>query len=220
VFYKNKENGWSCKDRFMDIFALLSFFEGNRSGSNTTDAKVFKDTPENYVQHLEELDSEQGTKVGHKILEVLADYIPRMKAADAIKNNYMKMKKDAKEHESEDKKKREAIDLKNQADSMVFQGEKQLKEFEGKINQETRTKIQAAIDRLKEAAKGDNASEIKSAIEGYNAAWNEASSQMYSQAKTEGPQQQQSAGPEQQTGGKQDDGKVENADFEVMDDKK
>jgi molecular chaperone DnaK len=131
-----------------------------------------------------------------------------------------KMKKDAKEHESDDKKRREAIDLKNQADSMVFQGEKQLKEFEGKINQETRAKIQAAIDRLKEAAKGENAGEIKSAIEGYNAAWNEASSQMYSQAKTEGPQQQQSAGPEQQTGGKQDDGKVENADFEVMDDKK
>lgn len=131
-----------------------------------------------------------------------------------------KMKKDAKEHESEDKKRKEAIDLKNQADSMVFQGEKQLKEFEGKINQETRTKIQAAIDRLKEAAKGDNANEIKSAIEGYNAAWNEASSQMYSQAKTEGPQQQQSAGQEQQPGGKQDDGKVENADFEVMDDDK
>ncbi|MBN1632956.1 MAG: molecular chaperone DnaK [Ignavibacteria bacterium] len=131
-----------------------------------------------------------------------------------------KMKRDAKEHESEDKKRKESIDLKNQADSMVFQGEKQLKEFEGKINQETRAKIQAAIDRLKEAAKGDNANEIKSAIEGYNAAWNEASSQMYSQAKTEGPQQQQSTGPEQQAGGEQDDGKVENADFEVMDDDK
>jgi molecular chaperone DnaK len=131
-----------------------------------------------------------------------------------------KMKKDAKEHESEDKKKKELIDLKNQADSMVFQGEKQLKEFEAKLNQDTRAKIQTAIDRLKEAAKTDNASEIKSAIEQYNAAWNEASSQMYSQAKTSGPGQQQSAGPEQQADGKQDDGKVENADFEVMDDDK
>lgn len=131
-----------------------------------------------------------------------------------------KMKKDAKEHESEDKKRKELIDLKNQADSMVFQGEKQLKEFEAKLNQDTRAKIQTSIDRLKEAAKTDNISEIKSAIEQYNAAWNEASSQMYSQAKTGGPEQQQSAGPEQQPGGKQDDGKVENADFEVMDDDK
>lgn len=131
-----------------------------------------------------------------------------------------KMKKDAKEHESEDKKRKELIDLKNQADSMVFQGEKQLKEFEAKLNQDTRAKIQTSIDRLKEAAKTDNVNEIKSAIEQYNAAWNEASSQMYSQAKTGGPEQQQSAGPEQQPGGKQDDGKVENADFEVMDDDK
>ncbi len=139
-----------------------------------------------------------------------------------------KMKKDAKEHEEEDKKRKELIDLKNQADSMIFQGEKQLKEFEAKINAETRSKIQTAIDRLKEAAKTDNASQIKTATEEYNKAWEEASSQMYSQTKSEpnagagfDEQQggQQEAGPEPNQG-KQDDGKVENADFEVVDDKK
>jgi molecular chaperone DnaK len=139
-----------------------------------------------------------------------------------------KMKKDAKEHEEEDKKRKELIDLKNQADSMIFQGEKQLKEFEAKINAETRSKIQTAIDRLKEAAKTDNASQIKTATEEYNKAWEEASSQMYSQTKSEpnagagfdGQQGgQQEAGPEPNQG-KQDDGKVENADFEVVDDKK
>ncbi len=136
-----------------------------------------------------------------------------------------KMKRDAKEHEEEDKKRRELIDLKNQADSMVFQGEKQLKEFEAKINPETRSKIQSSIDRLKEAAKADNAAQIKTAIEEYNKAWEEASSQMYSQTKSEpgagagfGSQQGgEQTGPEQ---GKKDDGKVENADFEVVDDKK
>lgn len=133
-----------------------------------------------------------------------------------------KMKKDAKEHEADDKLKKEAIDLKNQADSMVFQGEKQLKEFEDKLDQDTRAKIQAAIDRLKEAGKTDNMSELKSAIEQYNTIWNEASSKMYSQAK-EQPGANPGAGAEQNTAGasepKKDDN-VENADFEVVDDKK
>jgi molecular chaperone DnaK len=139
-----------------------------------------------------------------------------------------KMKKDAKEHEGEDKKRREMVDLKNQADSMVFQGEKQLKEFEAKLNPETKMKIQTAIDRLKEAQKGTNAEEIKSAIEGYNAAWQEASTQMYSQTTGgqpgAGQQQQQegfgSQGQQPEDGQTQDDKKVENADFEVMDDDK
>ena len=134
-----------------------------------------------------------------------------------------RMKKDAKEHESEDKKKKEEIDLRNEADAMIFQGEKQLKEFESKLNPETRSKIQAAIDRLKEAVKGSNTNEIKSAKEQYNTAWNEASSQMYSQAKTDQQQAGQTppGGQEQQEGKKGgDDGKVENADFEVVDDKK
>jgi len=134
-----------------------------------------------------------------------------------------KMKKDAKEHEADDKKKKEEIDMKNQADSMIFQGEKQLKEFEAKLNQETRAKIQGAIDRLKEAVKNNNATEIKSAIDQYNAVWNEASSQMYAQAKTDPGAGQQNAG-QQNTAGtgeqKKDDGNVENADFEVVDDDK
>ncbi len=132
-----------------------------------------------------------------------------------------KMKKDAKEHEADDKKKRDEIDTKNQADAMIFQGEKQLKEFEGKLSQDARAKIQSAIDRLKDAVKTNNATEIKSAMDQYNAAWNEASSQMYSQAKNQGPEQgQQSAGQQGAGEQKKDDGNVENADFEVVDDKK
>ena len=131
-----------------------------------------------------------------------------------------KMKKDAKEHEADDKKKREIIEIKNQADAMVFQGEKQLKEFESKLDPATISKIQAAIDRLKNASKSDNYNEIKSAIDEYNATWNEASAKMYSQtnqsAGTGGPAGEQ----QQQQTGKPDDGGVENADYEVVDDKK
>jgi molecular chaperone DnaK len=139
-----------------------------------------------------------------------------------------KMKKDAKEHESDDKKKREVIDTKNQADSLVFQGEKQLKEFGEKLTPEMKMKIQTAIDRLKEVQKGSNVEDIKSAIEGVNAAWNEASTQMYSQATGSqgagGQGQQQGFGSQAETHddgskAKTEDKKVENADFEVLDDK-
>ncbi len=136
-----------------------------------------------------------------------------------------KMKRDAKEHEGEDKKKKEQIDVKNQADSLVFQSEKQLKEFDAKLNPEMKMKIQTAVDRLKEVQKGTNTDEMKSAIEALNAAWNEASTQMYSQATgSEGAgQQQEGFSSQSQTQGDQsqastDDKKVENADFEVVDD--
>jgi molecular chaperone DnaK len=134
-----------------------------------------------------------------------------------------KMKKDAKEHESDDKRKREEIDTKNQADSLLFQSEKQLKEFGEKLTPEMKMKVQTAIDRLKEVQKGSNMEEIKSAMEGLNAAWNEASTQMYSQAT--GGQQggQEGFGSQGQPSGeakaKTDDKKVENADYEVIDDK-
>lgn len=131
-----------------------------------------------------------------------------------------KMKRDAKEHEGEDKKKREQIDIKNQADNLVFQSEKQMKEFGDKLTPDMKNKIQAAIDRLKETQKGTDTNEIKSAIEGVNAAWNEASTQMYAQTTQQQQEQQQQGPQDQQQEQKKDDKKVENADFEVVDDDK
>jgi molecular chaperone DnaK len=132
-----------------------------------------------------------------------------------------KMKRDAKEHEADDVKRKELIDLKNQADSYLFQGEKQLKEYEAKLTPEIRSRVQLALERLKETSKADNASAIKSAIDEYTTVWNDASSQMYSQT-TGADGQQQPGGGQQQTGGGQSapEGNVENADFEVVDDDK
>jgi molecular chaperone DnaK len=132
-----------------------------------------------------------------------------------------KMKKDAKEHEAEDLKKKETIELKNQADAMAFQGDKQLKEFESKLKPETRSKVQTAIDRLKDAIKSDNPASIKSSMEEYNKVWNEASSEMYSQttgADGQTPPQGE-AGSQPGSDQKATDENVENADFEVVDDK-
>jgi len=137
------------------------------------------------------------------------------------KDEVEKMKRDAQSHASEDKKRKEEIDLKNQADNLSFQTEKQMKEFSEKISPDLKSKIESANEKLKEASKSNNASAIKGAMETLNAAWNEASTQMYQQATSAGPQ---AAGPqqgpaEQQTSAKADEKKVEDATYEVVDDK-
>jgi len=138
------------------------------------------------------------------------------------KEEVEKMKHEAQAHSSEDKKKKEEIDLRNQADNLTFQTEKQLKDFGEKISGDVRSKIEAANTALKEALKSNNASTIKSSMEVLNTAWNEASTQMYQQATAAGGQQQ-AGQPHEPAGGaapKGDEKKVEDADFEVMDDKK
>ncbi len=133
-----------------------------------------------------------------------------------------KMKTDATAHAQEDKKKREEIDLKNQADNLVFQTEKQLKEFGEKVSAAERAKVESANEKLREALKSNNIGSIKSAMDALNAAWNEASTQMYQQATQAGaapgagPQGGPSEGPQQ---GGSSGKKVEDAQYEVVDDK-
>jgi molecular chaperone DnaK len=134
-----------------------------------------------------------------------------------------KMKADATAHAAEDKKRKEEIDMKNQADTLAFQTDKQLKDLGDKMSADTKTKIETANTRLKEAMKSGVTADIKIAMETLNTAWNEASTQMYQQATQQ--QQQAGGGPQaeqQQSAGdtKKQDGKaVEDADFEVVDDK-
>jgi molecular chaperone DnaK len=136
------------------------------------------------------------------------------------KEEVEKMKSDASAHAAEDKKKKEEIDTRNQADNLVFQTEKQLKEFGDKVSGDARSKVENAKDQLKEAIKNNNVNTIKSAIDTLNNAWNEASTQMYQQATTPGAQP--GAGPQQgppEGGAKKDEKKVEDAQYEVVDDK-
>jgi molecular chaperone DnaK len=132
-----------------------------------------------------------------------------------------KMKTDASAHAQEDKKKREEIDMKNQADSLVFQTEKQLKEFGTKVSAEARAKVEGANAQLREALKSNSTAAIKSSMEALNTAWNEASTQMYQQATQAGDQP--GAGPQTGPAGGAQPGagekKVEDAQYEVVDDK-
>jgi molecular chaperone DnaK len=93
-----------------------------------------------------------------------------------------KMKKEAETHAEEDKKKREVIDLKNQADQLIYSTEKTLKEHGDKVSAETRGKIESALNNLKEAVKGDNADAIKKATENLATASQELGKVLYEEA--------------------------------------
>jgi molecular chaperone DnaK len=93
-----------------------------------------------------------------------------------------KMTKDAESHAEEDKKKREVIDLKNQADQLVYSTEKTLKEHGDKVSAETRGNIESAVNNLKEAVKGDNADAIKKASENLADASQELGKVLYEEA--------------------------------------
>jgi molecular chaperone DnaK len=131
------------------------------------------------------------------------------------------MVKDAESHADEDKKKREEVDLRNQADSAVYGAEKLLKDMEGKVPADDKAKIEAAMGRVREALKGDDISEVRSAMEGLNGALNELSTKLYQQS---GAQSGQPGGGAGQPGGEPagdgtgDKDDVVDADYEVLDD--
>ncbi len=129
-----------------------------------------------------------------------------------------KMVNDAKSHASEDKKRRELIDAKNQGDQLVYQTEKQVKDNADKLDDGLKNKLEASVGRLKEALKTENLDEIKSASEALSQIWNEAASKMYEAASAQqGPQ----PSPEEPAGEqKADTPDAEEADFEVVDDDK
>ncbi|MBN2415005.1 molecular chaperone DnaK [bacterium] len=136
------------------------------------------------------------------------------------KEEIEKMVNDAREHAAEDKKKREEIDTKNQADQLVYQTEKNLKEYGDKLDAGTKGTLEAAVGRVKEALKSGNNSEIKSASDDLNKIWSEAASAMYAQTGGAQGQPGPDAGAQQAGGEAGGDGNVQDADFEVVDDDK
>ncbi|RJP78818.1 MAG: molecular chaperone DnaK [Candidatus Zixiibacteriota bacterium] len=131
-----------------------------------------------------------------------------------------KMKADARSHSAEDARKREEVELRNRADSLVWQTERQMKEFEGKLDPESRNKLQAGMERLKTALRGSDVNEIRSATDDLNQIWAQASTQMYQTAQEQpGPQPGPEPGPQDQQAGQGPQGEVENVEYEVVDEK-
>ena len=120
------------------------------------------------------------------------------------KSDIDQMVKDAKEHEADDKKRRELIDLKNSADNLGYQTEKTLKELGDKVSDDDRKDIEAKIETLKKAAEGDDADSIQKATEDLQNAFNAISEQLYQQDQAD----QQAPPPADDEAAPEDDGDV------------
>lgn len=135
------------------------------------------------------------------------------------KEEVEKMKHDALEHAAEDKKKKEAVETRNQADSLVFQTKKQIEELKDKMPADAKARLESDIRKVEDAIASNNADQIKAASDALNKTWSEVASQLYQQAGTqEGPQ----PGPETSQGTKAqtDEKEVQDASYEVVDEEK
>jgi molecular chaperone DnaK len=136
------------------------------------------------------------------------------------KEDVEKMKSDAKSHAAEDARKREEIELRNRADSTAWQTEKQMTEFGDKIDPDSRAKLQAGLERLKNALRGSDINEIRSAGDDLNHIWGEASAKMYQAAQGAAPGSQPPPGGGPDPGSTDQGGKpgnVESVEYEVVD---
>ncbi|QDT32016.1 molecular chaperone DnaK [Thalassoglobus polymorphus] len=97
-----------------------------------------------------------------------------------------KMRKDAESHADEDKKRKELAEVRNQASNFVYQTEKTLKEHEDKLDDDSKTAVNAAIEKVKEAEKGEDPAAIKSAIENLEQASQALTKHIYEAANAAG----------------------------------
>ena len=141
----------------------------------------------------------------------------RIEASSGLsKEEIERMKAEAQANAEADKKEREAIDKKNQADSMIFQTENQLQELDDKLPADKKPAIEAALQKLKDAHKSGDIPAIDAAIAELNAAWQAASAQMYQQGQQAGPQAGPQPGADQGAQPNQGKDDIQDADFEEV----
>lgn len=136
-----------------------------------------------------------------------------------------RMVKDAEANAASDKEKREAIDAKNEADGLIYQTEKSLKEMGDKVSSNDKSKINDAISDLKKALDAGNTSDIKAKTENLKQAAYKIAEEMYKQQSAQGPQSNgtqsgaSDAGNKTGGGSKFDKGSADDVSYEVHDDK-
>jgi len=99
------------------------------------------------------------------------------------KEEIERMKKDAEANADADRKEKERIDKLNQADSLIFQTEKQMKEFEDKFSQEDKENLAKSLEALKEAHKSADLQKVDEAVKRLNEEWSKVSTKLYEQTK-------------------------------------
>ena len=141
----------------------------------------------------------------------------RITSSSGLSNEEIeKMKRDAKEHAAEDKSKKESVDTRNQADSLVFQTKKQMEEMKDKLAADDKSKLETEIKKVEDAIATNNSDQMKTATESLNKVWNEIASKLYQQAGQQTAEQQQASGGEEQP--KEEKDNVQDASYEVVDD--
>ena len=143
----------------------------------------------------------------------------RIEASSGLSQDEInRMKAEAEANAEADKKERERVDKMNQADSMIFQTENQLKEIGDKIPAQHKPAIEQALQQLKDAHKAGDIAAIDNAINALNAAWQTASQQMYqgAQGAQAGPQDNPFAGQQQTQQEAPKDENIQDADFEEV----
>ncbi len=130
------------------------------------------------------------------------------------KDEIEKMKADAKAHESDDKRKRELVEVRNQLDNLIYATEKAVKDYGDKVSDDEKKKIASAVEDARKTLSSEDVSEMKKAQEALQKASHKLSEEVYKAAQSK---QESAAGQEQSQGKKEED--VVDADYKVDDDK-
>lgn len=134
------------------------------------------------------------------------------------KEDIDKLIKDAELHSEDDKKKKELVEARNTADSLIYSTEKSMKDLGDKVDTATKSKIDEIISRLKKAMEGDDKEEIKRLSEELTQSSHKLAEAMYQQASQKGEQQEPGAEGAAQPGPSTPDEDVVDADFEEVKD--
>ena len=130
------------------------------------------------------------------------------------------MVNDAEQYADEDKAKRESVEVKNQAETLIYSTEKSVSELGDKLPEEDKTKIEACTEQLKKSAESDDIEAIKSDIEALSQASHKMAEMLYSQQQESPESQDQGEGSDQQSDGYEKSGKededIVDADFEEV----
>ncbi|UCG28037.1 MAG: Hsp70 family protein, partial [Bacteroidales bacterium] len=141
----------------------------------------------------------------------------RIEASSGLSDEEInRMKEEAKMNEETDKKARERVDKLNAADSLIFQTEKQLKEFGDKLPDDKKQPIEKALELLKEAHKNQDIDAIEKATAELNTVWQSASEEMYKASQATGAEAEAGEPGKEQKGESKGDDEVTDVDFEEV----
>ena len=140
------------------------------------------------------------------------------------KEEVERMQREAEAHAEEDRTSREAAEVRNNADNLAYQCEKQLKELGDKLAEDKRTDIEKAVEKVRETLKGSDVEAIKTAYTDLQNKFQAMSEELYKHAAAAGgaggDHAEHASGEHASAGKKADKGDVVDADFEVIDDDK